>query len=286
MIRRIVLWTALVLSLCYAAIVAFIYAVQDRLVYLPDAWRSQVATPAAAGLPYEDVTLHTADGETLHGWFMPPPGGPNVAGSRPGALLVLHGNAGNVSHQVGYLAIAARAGFAALAIDYRGYGRSSGAPSEAGLYRDVDTAWRHLVETRGMAPERIAVVGESLGGGVATWLATERKIGALVLVSTFTSVPDVGAPVYWFLPVRILSRARYGSLARMPRLDVPVLVAHSPADEIIPYSHAQALYQAARGPKRFLNLAGSHGEARIHGRSDWAVVMAEFLQDSIGKPVR
>ncbi|MBL8669175.1 MAG: alpha/beta hydrolase [Alphaproteobacteria bacterium] len=277
--RRAVLTLVVVLVLGYGALLAFVYAVQDRLVFFPDAGRAQVATPAAAGLAYEDVRLATEDGETLHGWWTPAPA--SGQGQR-GALLLLHGNAGNISHRIGYLSMAAQLGYGALAIDYRGYGRSSGAPSEAGTYLDAAAAWRHLVEVRGVQADRIVVVGESLGGGAASWLATERKVGALVLASTFTSVPDLGAQVYWFLPVRLLARTRYDNRARMPRLKVPVLVAHSPADEIVPFSHGESLFGAAPPPKRFLALAGGHNEGLIYARPDWVAVLQSFLAESIG----
>src|SRR5471032_1207682 len=147
----------------------------------------------------------------------------------------MHGNAGNISHRIGYLTMFNSLGYSVLLFDYRGYGKSGGSPGEEGTYRDAETAWRYLTEVRKLQARDIVMVGESLGGGVATWLAVKYPPRALVLASTFTSVPDLGARIYPWLPVRLITRIDYGNLARIAQIKAPVLVAHSRNDDVIPF---------------------------------------------------
>ena len=254
----------------YAVILLLVFVFQARLVYFPEVGRALVATPRAVGLDFEEVRL-AADGATLHGWWVP-------ANAARGAVLVLHGNAGNISHRLEYLTMFNRLGYATLIIDYRGYGKSSGTPSEDGTYRDGEAAWRHLIEVRKLEPPDIILFGESLGGGVATWLALQHPPRALVLASTFTSVPDLGAQVYPWLPVRWLARIEYGNRARIGQIAAPVLIAHSRDDDIIPFSHGQALFAAANVPKQFLEMRGGHNDGFIFMRAEWVREFGAFLE--------
>ena len=244
----------------YAVILLLVFLFQARLVYFPEVERALVATPRAAGLDYDDVTLHTADDVALHGWWVP-------ARNARGAVLIFHGNAGNISHRIDYLTMFNRLGYAVLIIDYRGYGKSGGTPSEEGTYRDAEAAWQFLTETREFKPQDIVILGESLGGGVATWLAVRHPPRALVLASIFTSVPDLGARVYPWLPVRLLARIDYNNLERMQQITAPVLIAHSRDDDIVPFAHGEALFAAAREPKQFLVMSGGHNDGfPVHAR--------------------
>ena len=267
---RSVLNILLSIAIAYAAILLLVYVFQPRLVYFPQVARELMATPRAAGLDYEDVQLRTADAEQLHAWWVP-------ARAARGAVLIFHGNAGNISHRLDYLLMFNRLGYATLIIDYRGYGKSSGAPDEEGTYRDGEAAWRHLTETRKLTPQDIVLFGESLGGGVVTWLALKHPPRALVLASTFTSVPDLGAQVYPWLPVRLLARIDYNNLERIKQITAPVLIAHSRNDDIVPFSHGQALFAAANEPKRFLELRGGHNDSFIYLRDEWSAAVGRFL---------
>jgi fermentation-respiration switch protein FrsA (DUF1100 family) len=191
--------------------------------------------------------------------------------------MILHGNAGNMSHRLDYLVMFHRLGYATLIIDYRGYGQSSGSPSEEGTYRDAEAAWLWLT-SRGIKPTEIVILGESLGGAVAAWLAARVTPRALVLVSTFTSLPDLGAQVYPFLPVRLLSRFSYDTLGALQRVEAPVLIAHSRDDEIISYSHGKALFAAAREPKQLLEMRGGHNDGFIFMREEWIAQLRAFLE--------
>ncbi len=260
----------------YAVILLLVFMFQARLVYFPQYERELTVTPQAAGLDYKDVALHTADGVALHGWWVP-------ARNARGAALIFHGNAGNISHRIDYLTMFNRLGYTVLIIDYRGYGKSSGTPSEEGTYRDAEAAWQFLTETREFKPQDVVIFGESLGGGVATWLAARHPPRALVLASVFTSVPDLGARIYPWLPVRLLARIDYNSLERMQQITVPVLIAHSRGDDIVPFTHGEALFAAAREPKQFLVMSGGHNDGFLFMRDEWVAAVGSFLERAAGK---
>ena len=268
---RSVLNIVLLMAIAYAVVLLLVFLFQSRLIYFPQFERELTATPRAAGLDYEDVALHAADGVALHGWWVP-------ARAARGAVLIFHGNAGNISHRIGYLTMFNRLGYAVLIIDYRGYGRSSGTPSEEGTYRDAEAAWQYLMETRKLKPQDVVILGESLGGGVATWLAVKYPPRALILASVFTSVPDLGAKVYWWLPVRLLARIHYDSRERMQQITAPALIAHSREDDIVPFAHGEALLAAAREPKQFLVMSGGHNDGFLFLREEWMAAVGSFLE--------
>ncbi len=258
----------------WVIVVAWVWLTQDRMVYFPQVGRDNPATPAAAGLRFEDLRLQTEDGETLAAWWVPAP-----AEKVRGAVLLLHGNAGSVADRIMYLPHFAAMGYGVLLIDYRGYGQSSGSPSEEGTYADARTAWRWLNE-RGFAAGDIVLVGESLGGAVAAELAARVQPRALLLLSTFTSVNDLGGELYPWLPVRLLSRFRYDTLQGVTDYRGPVLVVHSRDDEIVPFAHGQRLQAAAGARGQLLELRGGHNDAFVFGKPEQVAAVAEFLRDA------
>lgn len=269
-------WSALqIILLVYLGLMALIYFKQSSLVFLPEMDRDYRASPATIGLQFTPLKLATTDGETLDGWFVP------TKPEARGLVIFFHGNAGNIAHRLDYLRMFHEMGLATLIVDYRGYGLSSGSPTEQGTYLDAEATWRHATQVLGFAPDRIVIFGESLGGAVATWLAAKNRPGALVLASTFTSVPDMGADLYPMLPIRLLANIRYETLARLPRIACPLLVIHSKNDDIIPFSHGRRLFEAARSPKQFIEIEGGHNEGFIFGREDWVRQLNEFLQDAL-----
>ncbi len=262
---------ALGLLLGYAALAALLYAFQSRFVYFPEMGRADRATPAQLKLPFEELRIATTDGEQLHGWFVP-------AHEARGSVLFLHGNAGSIAHRLDWLPLFQRLRLSALLVDYRGFGQSTGQPSEAGTHADAEAAWRYLTEARGIPAARIVVMGESLGAAVAARLAARTGPAALVLHSAFTSAPDLAADLYPFLPARLLTRYAYDTLAAVRELRCPLLVAHSRGDEIVPLAHGRRLYEAASVPKQWLELAGGHNDGFIFMRDEWAHRFEEFLQ--------
>lgn len=255
-------WTATLLALTAMARPA------DRLVFFPGR-ALDGGTPAALGLAYEDVALTSADGVRLHAWWVPAP-----AARR--SVLFLHGNAGNISHRLDKLAVLAGLDASVLLLDYRGYGRSEGAPDEAGTYRDADAAYAWLRD-RGLAPETIVAYGESLGGPIATDLAARQPLGGLVLESAPTSILGVAQHHYPLLPMRWLLSVRFDALARLPRVHAPLLILHSPRDEIVPFAMAEQLFAAAPGRKRLVRLDGGHNDAFVVAAEVYQAALREFL---------
>jgi fermentation-respiration switch protein FrsA (DUF1100 family) len=268
-----------VLAAVYGGLMLTVYFFQPHLVFYPETGREIVATPGQIGLPYEDIHLQTTDGTSLHGWYVP-------ALQSRGTVLFLHGNAGNISHRLDYVQMFHRLGYSTLIFDYRGYGNSGGAPTEQGTYQDAEAAWRYLTSKLHTPPCRIVVFGESLGGAVAAWLAARHKPAALVIASGFTSVPDLGQQLYPYLPVRHLVRIRYDTRANLRNVAAPVLIAHSPEDEIVPFGHGRALFAAANPPRRFLELAGGHNDGFIFMRESWVRVLEDFLAEQMDAACR
>lgn len=273
--REKMLWSLLViLVLAYGGLSMLLFLSQEKLLYYPQIGREMQATPREHGLEYEPLTLVTPDGERLDAWFVP-------KGQARASVLILHGNAGNISHRLDTIAMFHRLGYNVMIFDYRGYGRSTGKPSEEGLYRDAQTAWDNLTRQRGIFPKHIILFGESLGGGVASWLAAREHPGALVLSSAFISVPELAADLYPWLPAKWLARLHYDTRAALVGIHCPVLIAHSPDDEIVPFHHGQTLFAAATEPKVFLPLAGGHNDGFICMRPAWVEVLADFLRRHI-----
>ena len=145
------------------------------------------------------------------------------------------------------------------------------------MYRDAQAVWLYATETLGISPAQIVLFGESLGGAVAAWLAAQEKPGLLVLASTFTSVPDLAAGLYPLLPVRWISRFQYDTLTSLQSVTCPVLIAHSPDDEIIPFDHGQRLFQAVSEPKQFLQLEGGHNIGFVFMQPVWIKSLGRFM---------
>jgi len=244
---------------------------EPRMIYYPSRQIDQ--TPELAGLKYEDVTLTTSDGFHINGWFL------SAKAERPANLTVLlfHGNAGNISHRLDKLAVLRDLGVDTFIIDYRGYGRSEGAPDEPGTYHDARAAYDYLVQQRKVASRSIVVYGESLGSAIAADLATKVGVGGLILEEAFTSIGDVGQKMFPFFPVRWLARNKYDTLAKIPHIKVPLLIFHSRDDEIFSIRHAQRLLAAANNPKQFVELRGHHNDAFLVSADTYHAAIQTFF---------
>jgi fermentation-respiration switch protein FrsA (DUF1100 family) len=270
------------LAVIYVVLGLVLYLLQGSLVFLANLpGRALDATPADIGLPYEDTWIATADGESLHGWYIP-------AEAARGVLLFFHGNAGNISHRLESIAIFNRLGLDVLIVDYRGYGQSSGRPTERGTYRDARAAWDYLQAERGVPPDRIVVFGRSLGGAVGAWLAAglpaKSAPAAVIIESSFTSGVDMARRLYPIYPARLLTRLRYPVVEYAARLRSPVLVVHSRDDEIIPFAMGRGLYEAAQPPKSFLELRGDHNAGFWISREGYTRGLRAFLDEILGEP--
>ncbi len=262
---------ALALFACSAACIHF-YAWQNDLVFQPE--HALQSSPAHEGLAFEDLRIRSLDGTALAAWYIP---------GRPDGrqVLLLHGNGGNISHYLRTLTVLHQLGHSVLALDYRGYGASAGTPSEAGLYQDAAAAFDYLVETRQVDPADIVIYGRSLGGAVATWLAAHRRPGALILESTFTRLADVGSYRYPWLPVRLLSRNSFDSVAQITHVRCPILVAHGGADTTVPQAFGRELARVAGARAEFLALPGGHNDAFIQGGSAYYRHLDQFMRRAV-----
>ena len=271
------LWKFLLIAAClYLGIAALVYFRQTSLIFYPNLpGRELTATPQRIGLDYEDVELVTSDQVRLHGWFVP-------AADARGALLFFHGNAGNISHRLESIAIFNQLDLDVLIIDYRGYGQSQGNISEEGTYRDAEAAWQHLTQTRGIDPKTIIVFGRSLGASIAAWLASQNPPAALILESGFSSVPSMAQRLYPFLPARLLSKYRYDTQRYVSSLDCPLLVIHSPSDEIIPYAEGRQIFDAAPADKEFLDIRGGHNDGFFVSGEAYIEGLNGFIGSSLG----
>ena len=270
-----VFYLLLLAAILYGSAVLYLMVRQPKMVFYPK--RDFVNLPTDEGLAYEDVYFRSEDNLRLHGWRL---------GKKefPGAPLILicHGNGGNISHRMDLLKLLHRLSLQMFIFDYRGYGKSEGLPSENGTYQDAAAAWRYLTETEKIPPTGIFLMGRSLGGAVATHLAAVDGINAagLILESTFTSIPDVGAKMYPFLPVRTLSRFQYHTLALMPRIAMPLLVIHSPQDRMIPIEQGRKIFEHAVCKKEFLQISGSHDEGFLTSGETYSNGLKRFIQTS------
>ncbi len=259
------------LAFAYVVVCALMWAFQERLVFLSGVGgRELIADPSALDLAFDDVTFEAADGVALHGWYV------HGDDDAP-VVIVFHGNAGNISHRMDTIRIFSELGLRVFIFDYRGYGRSEGRPTEAGTYRDAEAAWRWVTEERGVEPDDIVLFGRSLGGAVAAWLAAGHTPGALLLESTFTSLPELGASVYPIFPVRLLARLDYDVVDALSRVSAPVLVLHSPDDEIVPFSHGEALYEAVPGEREFFRMRGGHNDGFLASGADYRRAISGFI---------
>ena len=247
-------WIVVIVVGVYIIFAGYLFIFQSRYVYYPE--RVLPADPDRIGLPFKNISFETKDGLRLSGWFIP------KEDSR-GVLLFCHGNAGNIGHQLDSIQLFHKLGLEIFIFDYRGYGQSEGKPTEKGTYEDAEAAWRYLVEEHQVDPDKIVVFGSSLGGAVASWLASRRTPGALILESTFTSLPDIAATLYPYLPVRLMLRFKYDTVEYLTQVNCPTLIIHSRNDEIMPFIHGQRLFEIAPEPKRFLELTGTHNEGFI-----------------------
>jgi pimeloyl-ACP methyl ester carboxylesterase len=252
----------------YVLLIILVAVFQSHFIFFPE--RRIMATPDLMQLPFEEVAFVTEDNVILFGWFIP-------REDSKGVVLFCHGNAGNISHRLDSLNIFYRLGLSTFIFDYRGYGRSRGKITEEGTYRDAEAAWNYLIRIKEYHPNEIIIFGRSLGGTIAARLARHHKPKGLIIESTFTSVPDIAARLYPYLPVRLLARYRYKAIDDIRDVRCPVLVVHSRNDEIIPFSHGQKLFEAASNQKEFLEISGSHNEGFLTSGKHYTIGLRSFI---------
>lgn len=252
----------------YVALLGLMYVAQRTLMYFPDTARTP---PADAGFPQaQEIAFESGDRTKLIAWYVPPQENKPV-------IVYFHGNGGALQHRVPRFRPLAEAGYGILALSYRGYGGSSGSPSEEGLIADGRAAYELA---RLKEPEtRIVLWGESLGTGVATAVAAEGMGDGLILEAPFTSTADIAFATYPFIPVSLLMKDQFRSDARIGKVKVPILVMHGERDRVVPISYGERLFALAPEPKRFVRFAqGGHEDLNAHGAIAAAIEFLDSLQ--------
>lgn len=269
--RRVLTGLAVAL-LAMVLLVAPLWSVQRSLLYFPDTRTVPLAGTVLPGS--EEVVFSTDDGLRLRGWFVP------AKGPASAAVLVLNGNAGNRSDRAPLASALSAAGLAVLLFDYRGYGANPGSPSEAGLLLDARAAQAYLAARADVDPRRIAYLGESLGAAVAVALAAERPALAVVLRSPFTSLADIGAYHYPYLPIHpLLLKDRYPAIDRIGAVRSPLLVIAGARDRIVPSAQSRRLYEAAAPPKLFVLIPGAdHNDAALLDGAPFVGEVVRFVR--------
>lgn len=261
---HLVLALLLLLAISYMAILVLLYTHQRRLIYLPE---KSIRPPEAYGLSgFAELRADTPDHESIQLWYRPAMDGfPTIS--------YFHGNASNLGGRAGLFAALAAKGFGVLAVSYRGYGSSSGSPSETGLYHDARTAIAFLTQQQHIPLSNILLYGESLGTGVAVQMATEFDVAALILQAPYTSVAARAAEIYYYVPVRLLIKDSYNSLAKIARVKAPLLLFHGHLDQTIPIAHAKTLFATAASKKEAVYFSGN-----AHNDFDSAVISEHVLR--------
>jgi hypothetical protein len=248
----------------------------ERMLFLPD--RSDPGPPPRlAGVAGEEVALEAEDGVRLHAWWWD-------AGPDAPAVLLLHGNAGHIGHRIPLAAGLVERGVSVLLLDYRGYGRSEGRPSEAGVRRDAEAGLRLAIERAGGA-ERVVVFGRSLGGVLAAGLAAESQVAGAILEAAFTSLEGIASAVYPYLPAVLFRRlrGRFDALAALGRVRAPVLVVHGTRDRIVPPAMGRALVEATAGPAEWYPVEGAdHNDPFVVGGEAYFDRLAAFVHRVAG----
>jgi fermentation-respiration switch protein FrsA (DUF1100 family) len=260
---KILFWFLLLIIIFFAGV----RYIERHAIYFP--MKGLDATPAEAGLSFEEVYFTTSDNKRLHGWFIP-----NDTGRF--TVIFCHGNAGNISHRIAKISILHSLGLGSFFFDYRGYGRSEGTPCEPGLYKDAFAAYDYLTGQRKIPGDNIILYGESIGAAVAIDLAQTRKVKALIAEGAFTSGKDMAGIAFPLIP-HFLFSSRFDSVSKIKNLGCPKLIIHSADDEIVPFYLGKRLFDAAKAPKEFLKLRGGHNTAFLDSETAYREGIQSFL---------
>jgi uncharacterized protein len=258
----------------YVLVLALIRIFERRFVFFPNYPGRLMGDWNPRGLPVQDVWLTSSDGTILHAWWIP-------NDKAKFTFLAFHGNAGNIADRAGVYEFLRDIPANVFAVEYRGYGRSMGRPTEEGFYRDAETAFKYLVSTRGTDPKTILSFGQSLGTAVAAHLAAQHEVGEVVLEAPFPSAARIARRIFWFLPgIGLLVHSQFDTEARLKEITAPIFIVHCNQDPVVPYQLGQEVYNAARPPKNFLEIDGyCHEEASVIDPVKYYAALHKFLGD-------
>jgi len=272
-VRKSVIQPVATLIVAYLAVLLAFRLFENHLIYFPGYPGRLSGDWHPQGLAVEDVWLSAADDVKLHAWWIKGEGAEFT-------LVAFHGNASNLANRADIYGFLRDLPANVLAVEYRGYGRSQGAPSEDGLYRDAEAAYHYLVRERGIAPHRIIAFGASLGTAVAADLAARHPVGGVVLEAPFSSGKAVARRVYPFLPgLGSVVRSKFDTAAKLAHVQAPLLVVHCARDPVLPIALGEEVYRLAREPKFFLRLEGEcHEEGPLVAPEEYRAQLVAFLQ--------
>lgn len=261
-----------ILIIFILAVIIFYQQLENSIIFYPD--KALDDRPSNWDLCYKDIQFLTPDGQKLHGWFFP------VSGKSP-VLLFCHGNAGNISHRIENIKFLVKRDISVFIFDYRGYGQSSGRPSEKGIYIDGIAAYDYLTEIEKISPDRIVIFGRSIGGAVAIEVALQRKVRCLIIESTFTSTKDMAKTIFPFFIFSPFLPHHYNNILKIAGVTIPKLIIHGEDDNIVPFSMGNKLFAQATEPKLFLPIHGAgHNDTYVVGGEDYFEAIVNFILSS------
>ena len=263
----------IVLVITYLLVCLWVYFFQQRIIFQPQ----KGSQPPPDDLNIKEQWITTADGQKLHAWWMP-------VDTNALTVLFFHGNAGNISRSDKRMRMFREMGFNALAVDYRGYGISTGEiKKEEDIYEDARAAYEFLIKNNGVNEEKIIIWGWSLGGAVAVNLAQNKKCHALVMESTFFNLEEVAKKTFWFLPNQLLLRYHFKSSEKLTNIKVPILFLHSKQDETLQYSYGIQLFEKFNGKKKFIEISGDHNHGIFDSQEKFIPEALPFLMNETQK---
>lgn len=261
-----------ILIIFILAVIIFYQQLENSIIFYPD--KALDDRPSNWDLCYKDIQFLTPDGQKLHGWFFP------VSGKSP-VLLFCHGNAGNISHRIENIKFLVKRDISVFIFDYRGYGQSSGRPSEKGIYIDGIAAYDYLTEIEKISPDRIVIFGRSIGGAVAIEVALQRKVRCLIIESTFTSTKDMAKTIFPFFIFSPFLPHHYNNILKIVGVTIPKLIIHGEDDNIVPFSMGNKLFAQATEPKLFLPIhRAGHNDTYVVGGGDYFEAIVNFILSS------
>lgn len=269
------LYALAVMGCLYVGLMAVLLVFERSFIFFPQFPGRLTGVWNPPHLAVEEVWLTTEDRVKLHAWWIP------ASADAPGAptILAFHGNAANLPNRAEIFRLFRDVPANILAVEYRGYGKSAGTPSEAGIYADARAGYDYVTQQRGILPRQIITYGASLGSAVATHLATEREVAGVILEAPLPSVAALARRVYWFLPgLGTLAQTKLDTLGKIGRIRAPLLVIHCVRDPVIPIEFGRQVFNAAAEPKQFIEIDGAcHEDASLVAPGQYLHAMREFL---------
>ncbi len=257
----------------YTVLLGAFYLFQENLIYFPT--KDIETTPKELGLDYEEIFFTTEDNVRLCGWWIP------IKQAR-GTIIICHGNAGNISHRLEKIRIFTNLRLNCFIFDYRGYGKSQGFPTEDGTYKDVLAAWKVLFD-KGISLQEMVIMGRSLGGPIAAYLASQKHPKVLILEATFTNLPELGQHHYPFFPIKLLASISYPTEKYILQANCPILIVHSQNDNLVPFSFGKKLFEVAPKPKYFLAIRGDHNYGFTDCEEEYVNKLEELFKEHLDK---